>query len=58
MTKVKRILLSLLVIVIGWLTLGFAFTTKLGPLISTSCLFLGIGLFIGGAIYFVKALRY
>jgi hypothetical protein len=58
MIKIKKILLSLIILVTGWLALGFAFTTKLGPLISTSALFLGIGLFIGGVIYFVRAFRY
>jgi hypothetical protein len=50
MAKSIRIGISLLAVVIGWLMIGFGYTTTIGHPTSTILFLLGIGLSIAGII--------
>jgi hypothetical protein len=50
MTRPIKIGISLLIVVVGWLMIGFGYTTTVGHPISTILFLSGIGLFIGGII--------
>jgi hypothetical protein len=53
MTKKTKILISIGMIILGWLLNAIAWTTTNGPTISSICLLLGLGLFIGGLIFLI-----
>jgi hypothetical protein len=58
LTKKKKIIISVGVIVLGWLLNAFAWTTKLGHPISTISLLLGLGLlFIGLITLFITLIK-
>jgi hypothetical protein len=57
MTKGIRILISISMIILGWTLNAIAWTTMDGPTISSMCLLLGLGLFIGGTVYLIKNLN-
>jgi Na+/melibiose symporter-like transporter len=50
MTRAKKIGLSILVMVIGWLLIGWGYTTPIGHPTSTIMGLVGLGLFIGGLV--------
>ncbi|MBA4275218.1 MAG: hypothetical protein C0430_00440 [Flavobacterium sp.] len=52
-----KLLLSLLIMIVGWLMSGFGFTTKLGHPISTICFLLGFTLTIIGIIFFIIIIK-
>ena len=57
MTKSIKIVISIMIIIIGWILDAFAFTTKIGHPISTIALLLGLGLFFGGLIYLIITIK-
>lgn len=50
MTKPIGIGLSLLIVIMGWLMIGFGYTTTLGHPVNTILFLLGIGVFMGGIV--------
>jgi len=50
MTKSIRIILSVLIIIVGWVLAGIGFTTTMGHPVNTILFLAGIGLFIGGIV--------
>jgi hypothetical protein len=56
MTRKNTVLVSIALIIIGWLLNAFAWTTKMGHPISTICLFLGLGFIFVGLIFFILSL--
>jgi predicted phage tail protein len=48
MTKSVQMILSVLIIIVGWLLAGIGFTTTIGHPKNTMLFLAGIGLFIGG----------
>jgi len=52
-SKKNRIILSIMLVAIGILLDGFAFTTTIGHPISTICLLISLGLIFGGFILFI-----
>jgi len=57
MTRTLKILLSISIIIIGWILNAFAWTTTVGHPISTVALFLGIGLFVGGIVSLIVTIK-
>ena len=57
MTKWAIIISSIVAIILGWVLIAFAFTTKLGHPTSTIALLLGFGLFFGGLVYLISTLK-
>jgi hypothetical protein len=53
MKKTQKIILSIVLIILGWLLTGWGFTTTIGHPISTICLLAGLGLFFVGLIYLI-----
>lgn len=53
MIRKTKILISIGMIILGWVLNAIAWTTTNGPIISSSCLLLGLGLFIGGLILLI-----
>jgi len=56
MAKSNKVILSIICIIAGWFINAFAWTTKLGPSVSTISLLVGVGLFIGGIIFLIVIL--
>ena len=52
-----KLLITLFIMIVGWLMSGFGFTTKLGHPISTICFLLGFSLIIIGIIFFIKIVK-
>lgn len=57
MKKTHKILISVFMIISGWLLGGFAWTTKIGHPINTICLLSGFGLIGGGIAYLIISLE-
>lgn len=53
-TRIK-LLLSIAMIILGWVLNALAWVTK-GPIINSICLLLGVGLMIGGIILLIVTL--
>ena len=52
----SKIVLAIGVLILGWFLNVFAWTTTTGHPLSTICLLLGLGLFIGGLIFLILTL--
>jgi NhaP-type Na+/H+ or K+/H+ antiporter len=57
MKNKTKLLLSLLTLIIGWLSIGISYTIKLGHPINTICFLLGFALIIVGVVFFIKIIN-
>ncbi len=53
MIKKTKILISIGMIILGWILNAIAFTTTNGPTINSISLLLGLGFFISGLIFLI-----
>jgi len=49
-----KLLLSIAIIIFGWLLNAVAWTIATGPAVSSICLLLGVGMMAGGIVLLIK----
>jgi hypothetical protein len=57
MQKQNKIFLSILIMVIGFVLNGLAWTVAMGPTLNTLALLLGLGFMFGGFIYLILSIK-
>ena len=57
MQKENKILLSILIMIIGFVLNGLAWTIPMGPTLNTLSLLLGLGSMFGGFIYLILSIK-
>ena len=57
MKKTVKVILSIVLIILGWLLVGWGFTTTIGHPVNTICFLAGLGLFFVGLIYLIVSIN-
>jgi hypothetical protein len=57
MQKENKIFLSILIMIIGFVLNGLAWTIPMGPTLNTLALLLGLGSMFGGFIYLILSIK-
>ena len=57
MQKENKIFLSILIMIIGFVLNGLAWTISMGPTFNTLALLLGLGSMFGGFIYLILSIK-
>jgi hypothetical protein len=57
MQKQNKIFLSILIMVVGFILNGLAWTVSMGPTLNTLALLFGLGFMFGGFIYLILSIK-